>query len=102
MTIPTPDELKKAIPKVVKMNLNEKVAVLEELLEMAKSGELESFIFAGFDNEGMLISDQAHLDVMSQQQLVSYLQTETTLRTMIEFMGIQAFVITDPNDDPEE
>lgn len=79
----------KGIPKVIELNPNNVVKTLEELLVMAKAGKIDCFVFAGFTPEDLIVSSKTDIDLISQQHLVSYLQTETVIRTMSE-----TFVLT--------
>lgn len=97
------DPKKKEIPKVIELNPSSVVPTLENLLERAKAGQIDSFIFAGFTPENLLISSKADLDIISQQHLVAYLQTETTIRAISESYVIPIYDSDedDDDDDPE-
>jgi hypothetical protein len=77
----------KSMPKVITLNPNHLVGVIEKLLELANNGELTNIVVAGFNKYGEIITARADLDVVEQQHLVSFLQVDTTVRTMKETMA---------------
>lgn len=97
------DSSKKEIPKVIELNPSNVVSSLEQLLAMAKAGKIDSFIFAGFTPEDLIVSSKADIDIVGQQHLVSFLQTETTIRTMSEtfVMTMDEYLGDDDDNDDE-
>ncbi len=89
----------KEIPKVIELNPSSIIASLEKLLQMAKDGQIESFLFAGFSPKNLIISSKAELDVIGQQHLVAFLQTETTIRAISEMFIIESDDMDDLDDD---
>jgi hypothetical protein len=65
-------------------SINPVVETLKELLAIAEKGNLENFIFAGFDAEDRIILAKPKTNVIEDQHLVSFLQTCVTFRTMEE------------------
>ena len=75
---------KSSIPKVVEFNPNNVMNGLEQIMEMAKQKQINNFIFAAFTPENTVTLVRADVDLIEHQHLVSYLQTDVTLRTIYE------------------
>lgn len=65
---------------VVRLHKNNVVEILEELLEMAKRGELKNFIAAGYLNNGEIVTANVDVNVIEHQTLNSYLQTDVIMK----------------------
>lgn len=73
---------KKDFPKVVPLKRNSVVEILESMLEMAKEGEIKNFIAAGFLEDGDVVSATVNASIIEQRTLLSYLDSEITIKTM--------------------
>lgn len=65
---------------VVRLHKNNVVEILEELLEMAKRGELKNFIAAGYLSNGEIVTANVDVNVIEHQTLNSYLQTDVIMK----------------------
>jgi uncharacterized protein len=76
------------MPTIIKLKVNndqnDLVNALEAVLEMAKSGTMKNFVLVGTDKEDRMISARSNVSVLEQQQFTSFMQTECTIRTIME------------------
>jgi hypothetical protein len=49
---------------------------LEELVEIAKAGELKSFVLAGHSDDGTVLTGWANAGINQRQELISHLQID--------------------------
>lgn len=76
---------------VVELRPNSAVQLLEKLIEMAKNGEVDKFIFVGTNKEGTIISGNYNTTVLDENSLISYSQ----LKTFEKFMNCKKETITE-------
>lgn len=64
-------------PKVIQLHRKkeeENAELLKKLSEMAQNGELNGFIFAGFDKDRNIVTAALDVNAIDMQTLISYLQ----------------------------
>jgi hypothetical protein len=64
--------------KVIRLNVpqNKVVETLEELLQKARAGEINSFVFAGKTPNGDIATSWAQADVGERQELAAHIQID--------------------------
>ncbi|ASS76821.1 hypothetical protein CIG75_18990 [Tumebacillus algifaecis] len=67
--------------KVVRLKTpqNDVIAGLEYILDLARKGEITSFIFAGKSKDGSVVTAHQNADAYDRQELVAHLQVEVNL-----------------------
>jgi len=86
-TVVKKEEAKKK-KKVVSLNPNNVVESLEYLLELAKEGNIDCFVFAGFSVNDEIITSTCDTSVLDHQSLVAYLQSLATIRMLSDAVEI--------------
>lgn len=69
-------------PKVIPLYRNDTVEILEDLLDLARNGELVNFIVAGKLKDGNIITGNANVNVIEQHTLISYLNVDVIMKTV--------------------
>lgn len=68
--------------KVLKFKDDNIVTVLVDLLEMAKSGELKSILFAGKVEDGNIVSGWSNATPGHRQELIGHIQIDVMVAVM--------------------
>jgi hypothetical protein len=74
--------MKEKMPKVVPLKKSDVVETLTELLNMARSGEITSFMAAGFLKDESVFTTVIGPDPIEQHMLVSHLNANAIIRTV--------------------
>lgn len=83
----TDKKIIKSKKKVVEKHDNKLIIEeLENLLELAKEGKIETFLFAGYSPEGEMIITDTCDTLIEASTLVSFLQTTNTARIIAEMI----------------
>lgn len=88
-TVVKKDETKKK--KVVKLKPSNVVESLEALLELAKEGNIDCFVFAGFSTNDEIVTSTCDTSVLDHQSLVGYLQSLATIRLISDAVEVLDF-----------
>lgn len=70
--------------KVVELNPNNTVETLEYLLDLAKEGKLDCFVFAAYSPNDEIVTSVCDTSVLDHQALVAYLSSLATIRMLSE------------------
>jgi hypothetical protein len=79
------------LDNIVELRPNSSVQLLEQLLDMAKKGDLDKLVFAGTNKANDIISGSLNTTPYDEQTLISYLQ----LNTFQKFMSCKKNTIID-------
>lgn len=83
----TDKKIIKSKKKVIEKNDNKIIIEeLKNLLELAKEGKIETFLFAGYTPEGEMIITDTCDTLIETSTLVSFLQTANTARVIAEMI----------------
>ncbi|XJZ25970.1 hypothetical protein ACF5W4_11210 [Bacillota bacterium Lsc_1132] len=67
---------------------------LEELVEMAKAGEVKDFVLAGHSTDGTVLTGFSNAEINQRQELISHLQVDVVyevcrINILEELAGIE-------------
>lgn len=75
---------KRKKPKTIELDPSNVVPGLEALLEMAKNGEINNFVFGGISKDGEFISTVCDCSLSNLMSILGYLQSIASIKVLTE------------------